>query len=234
MKSIQHYARKLCRRLGYDVKKSSRLILPTISIEAFCDRNVTVNVQELAAKDGNVSVLELLSINALVATRAPKHLFEIGTFDGRTTLNMIANSPDGAVIYTLDLPKNDLGKTAFSLDPRDEKYVDKEVSGARFLRTKWADSVVQLFGDSAKFDFTPYHGRMDAIFIDGSHHFDYVKSDTEAALKLVSPNGLIMWHDYQPDWPGVIEYLEQLYGRGGKFLNLRNISNTSLVYLRNQ
>ena len=35
----------------------------------------------------------------------PPTAFEIGTFDGRTTLNIAANLRPPARVYTLDLPK---------------------------------------------------------------------------------------------------------------------------------
>ncbi len=50
--------------------------------------------------DGNVSDFEIGVINRLVKYNNPKTLFEIGTFDGRTTLNMAAHSGGDALVYT--------------------------------------------------------------------------------------------------------------------------------------
>lgn len=72
-----------------------------------------------------------------------------------------------------------------------------------------ASRIEPLTGDSATFDFGPYLGKMDAIFIDASHSYSYVKADTEAALKMLSPQGTILWHDY-PAYPGIFAYLNEL------------------------
>ena len=44
--------------------------------------SVPINILESASADGNVSLLELLTLNTLVARQSPRALFEIGTFDG--------------------------------------------------------------------------------------------------------------------------------------------------------
>ncbi len=69
--------------------------------------------------DGNVNVAELAVLNALCRTLKPKSIMEIGTFDGRTTLNLALNS--NAQVFTLDLPSN--AETVFQVTGADEKYV---------------------------------------------------------------------------------------------------------------
>lgn len=61
----------------------------------------------------------------------PKLIIEIGTFDGRTTLNLAVNSPPKTKIVTLDLPPNE--ETKFELAPFEEYFVNKPVSGERFV-----------------------------------------------------------------------------------------------------
>jgi len=39
-------------------------------------------------------------------------------------------------------------------------------------------------------------GPFDLIFIDGSHYYEYVKSDTQNALGCLTAGGLVVWHDY--------------------------------------
>ena len=64
--------------------------------------------------------------------RDPGVLFEIGTFDGRTTLNLAAHSRDEARVYTLDLPRAGMDAAGLPLALHDRKYVDKAESGVRF------------------------------------------------------------------------------------------------------
>ena len=45
----------------------------------------------------------------------PAGVFELGTFDGLTTLGIAANAPDSARILTLDLPEDWLADTRFEL-----------------------------------------------------------------------------------------------------------------------
>ena len=237
---IKSVIRKALNRIGVSLQRANPsspiseavpLVLPKVSIPEAIGDKTPILVLEPEASEGNVSLLELLVINTLVAQRAPKFLFEIGTFDGRTSMNMAANAVKDAALYTLDLPKEDLGETAFSLHAADRQYVDKPQSGRRFAGTVHAERITQLYGDSAKFDFSPYYGKMEVIFIDGSHAYDYVKSDTAAALKLAADSALIIWHDYHPFWKEAVQALEELQSSGGVYANLRNIAGTTLVIL---
>src|SRR6185436_7400551 len=126
----------------------------------------------------------------------PQVLFEIGTFDGRTTMNMAANSPAEAHVYTLDLPAAQVENTAFRLELNEDAYVKKPVSGGRFIGSHLNRKITQLFGDSGTFDFSPFAGRVDFMFVDGSHSYEYVLSDTRNVLKMVKEGGIILWHDY--------------------------------------
>ena len=63
-------------------------------------------------------------------------------------LNMAINAPN-AVIYTLDLPSEDIGKVKLDIHPWEEKYILKKNSGSRFsnkdLKTEYNNFwVIQL------------------------------------------------------------------------------------------
>ena len=47
------------------------------------------------------------------------------------------------------------------------------------------------------------------VYIDGAHTCEYVRSDTAAALAMLSPTGTIVWDDYSTG-PGVYEALLEL------------------------
>lgn len=155
-----------------------------------------VSLSPLKARTHNTTEFELVSIVALIKDYKGNNIFEIGTFDGRTTRAMAHNLLDEAgKIYTLNLPS---GSEAVSLetDKVDVGLASKVVSGERFLRTPQEKYIQQLWGDSATYDFSPYHGKMDFVFIDGAHSKDYVESDTKNALQLIKPEGgIIIWHD---------------------------------------
>lgn len=110
--------------------------------------------------------------------------------------------------------------------------VDKPKSGARIDKYRTSHTAVtekihQLYGDSATYDFSTYYDTCSLVFVDGSHTYDYAKSDTAEALKMVKKGGVIIWHDYG-FWKGVTRALEEI--EQDQALGLKNIKGTSLVY----
>lgn len=220
----------ICSHFGVETR-TVELTVPEITIEALLGDPVPVRIPEPTPQDGNVSPLESLVIASLTAARAPARCFEIGTFDGRTTLTLAANCSNGAQVFSLDLPAAQLETTGLALEDADRAYVDKPVVGARLAGRPESQKVTQLLGDSATFDFTPYHARMDLVFVDGAHHYDYVMSDSRHALAMLTPGrGVILWHDYG-GWPGVTRALNRLQATDPAFKDLRHIAGTSLVCL---
>ena len=195
---------------------------------------LNIRLLEPAFCDGNTTLFELFAISSLIRLKKPQTVFEIGTFNGRTTLNMAANSDPQTKIYTLDLPSKDMANTKFGLDEIEKKYVNKPASGAKFSGHPEAKKITQLYGDSAKFDFSPFAGGMDFVFVDASHAYDYVVSDSKAAMQMLrNGKGVILWHDYdQIDWwPGVTKALNEFHESSPKFSRLVHLAGTSLVCL---
>jgi predicted O-methyltransferase YrrM len=189
---------------------------------------------EPAKASGNVRVSELAVLAKAAAATAPgREIIEIGTFDGRTTLNLAVNSDPTTPVFTLDLPPE--LATKFALDHGERKFVEKPAPGARYRQAAppWQDSTVkitQLLGDSGTFDWSAHFGKAGLVFVDGSHAYDYAKHDTEMAFKLVAPGGMVLWHDYGV-WEGVTRALEELEAE--RKLGLKQVRGTSLVFWRN-
>jgi predicted O-methyltransferase YrrM len=185
---------------------------------------------------GNVADFELDVINRLIVHGQPKTLLEIGTFDGRTTLNLAAHSPADAKVYTLDLPPTAVETTALRIDAGDRLFIDKPVSGERFAGAALAGKITQLYGDSAMFDFSALAGRVDFMFVDGSHSYEYVLRDSITALKLAAAPATILWHDYAPEgptaWPGVPKALHELQAADPRFKDLKHIAGSTIVILQ--
>lgn len=172
---------------------------------------------------GDMPIHELMVLCKIVRNRQPKVIFEIGTYLGGTTLQLAANSQ--AEVYTLDLPppghKDYVQPKIW--DPESDVYPDQP--GVRFQGTSYADRIYQLFGDCQAFDFTPYYGKVDLVFVDGCHHYEYVLRDSLNAFKMISPDGVVVWHDYAPYAPGVVQVLNELAGT----IPLKQLAGTSLV-----
>lgn len=181
-------------------------------------------------RNGDVRLSEVAILSALAGSCPPDStLFEIGTFDGRTTFHLAVDSASTCRVHTLDLPSGQA--TQFDVDRRERHLIEKPSSGTWIERLR-ADfpqqtaKIQQHFGDSATFDFSPYHGTCGLVFVDGSHAYDYVKHDTASARQLVQKGGFVLWHDYGV-WSGVTRALEELEATTP--IGLKHIHGTSLV-----
>src|ERR1039457_6271518 len=139
-------------------------LLPSVNADELSETPSKLSMDALDAVYGNVTGLELVLISSFVHRTSPKNCFEIGTFDGRTTLNMALNSPPDGHVFTLDLPVSKIDSTQLPIDSWEKAWINKEQSGARFVAHIVSKKITQLYGDSAAFDFSPYFGKMDLIF----------------------------------------------------------------------
>lgn len=176
--------------------------------ELLTDNELKIILAPVKSNRHNTTVYELAAIAALVKDKGCNQVFEIGTFDGRTTRAMALNLKDEkGKIYTLNLPP-DTAEVSLETGNVDIELATKVKSGERFLHTTEQQFIEQLWGDSAKYDFTTFHGRMDLVFIDGAHSETYVANDTENALHLIKQEGgWIIWHD--APYFGVVKFLKK-------------------------
>lgn len=110
--------------------------------------------------------------------------FEIGTWRGESAINVADVTTD---CYTLNLSKEEL--LALGLN--------EDYAKAQAILSKNNPHITHLEGDSMKFDFAGLNKKFDVIFIDGNHHYEHVKADTQKVFKhLVHENSVVVWHDY--------------------------------------
>ena len=182
--------------------------------------------------DGGTSDAEAW-ILAVLAKRA-RRMFEFGTCTGKTAYLWARNSPADARVMTVTLAPDHLGdyKQEAADDPVDVEFALKESSHTEFLYSDSpvASKVEQLFADSKALDVSPWAASCDLVFVDGSHAYSYVVSDSAKALELVAPGGLVLWHDYAGPRhaSGVYRALNELSER----LPLVRIEGTTLVAYR--
>jgi len=216
---------------GYHHESREPAELPEIGIGALAPADLPIDLRAIESVDGNVTDRELVGICRIVKNLEPARVFEFGTFDGRTTLNMAVNAGAAAKVYTLDLPQSAIEDVLKPIHRDEVRYADKTASGERYRGTDAEGRIVQLYGDSGTFDFTPYYGNIDLVFIDASHTFDYVVNDSLHSLKMLQPSGgTIIWHDYSR-WDGVTGALNQLRKKHPSFSGLKRISGTTLAVL---
>ena len=226
--------RRILESIGYVLALPRSLpipnLLPSIQLEALVSDRTMIEVHSIKSRNGNISTSELILICKLIREKEPKTIFEIGTFDGRTTLNMAANAKD-AIVYTLDLPESYVGQTKLQIEKGDRIYIIKNEFSVFYQGTRYMDRIIQLYGDSGDFDFSEWYRITDFVFIDGSHSYEYVMNDAQIALELVRPDGMILFHDYGETWPGVTRALNELFLTNKRFRGMRHISGTSFAIL---
>ena len=160
-------------------------VYPECSLGEIIRLSDPVQLVELHAKSYNVTETELLCLIALERTAKTTKAFEFGTADGRTSRNLAANLEPGGLLLTLNIAP-DLDST---------HHHDVAV-GQRFLGTAEAARIQQLWGDSRRFDGTPYQAQCQCIFVDADHSVEGVRADSKNALLMVDRQfGLILWHD---------------------------------------
>jgi hypothetical protein len=220
--------RSLSRRLR-GVTRGQKTSLPLADWREVIDP-APIRLLQAPKSSGDVNLAELAVLaSAASASRVGKEIIEIGTFDGRTTLNLAINSRPHLDVFTLDLPSDLAPK--FALAQGEAAFVQKPRSGRHFREAPaaWAGParrITQLFGDSATYDWSAHLGRAGLVFVDGSHAYDYVVADTDTALRLVTNKGMVIWHDYGV-WDGVTRALEEI--EASRHLGLRHVRGTSLV-----
>ena len=187
--------------------------------------NVNLTLKHLPHDEGHVSILELLILSAFASKlNETQNVLEIGTFEGITSLNCSLNA-NNSKVYTIDLP---LGHTLDELQNSEYLDYDKDLINSDNRRSdilKNISNVIQLYGDSTKFDFSKTDYSM--AFIDGGHDYQTVKSDTENILKYINKPGSVFWHDYDVT-NDVGHYLLNISDE----YDIKWIKNTRLCYLK--
>lgn len=169
-----------------------------------------------------------------VLSKKAENVFEFGTGTGKTAYLMAVNSLPNGRVTTLTIGP-DQGAEYKDEEGDDRKLARaalEEAAFSQFLYTGAAAEakIHQLFEDSKEFDETPYLGRCDLVFIDGAHTYSYIKSDSEKALRMVKPGGIVLWHDYHG--PGRAKDVFRALNELAESLPLLHIAGTNLVAYR--
>jgi predicted O-methyltransferase YrrM len=151
--------------------------------------------------------------------KAQRHL-EFGTWEGAGAV-LVARCTS-AEIWTLNLPGGEVSadgtahyERGFAPDepvPDGALPVRTDASTGQVYRTDagafigwqyraagYGSRVHQILADSRAWDTSAFpDGFFDTVLIDGGHTSDVVTSDTEKALRLLRPGGLMIWHDFCP------------------------------------
>lgn len=176
----------------------------------------------------SITLLELNTIVAIEKFIKARNVLEIGTYDGGTTINLAANLEEAGMVYSLDLPKDFKG-FSLNISSFNDNKIDNTTVGLQYKNTKYENNVKQIYADSGTYDYEKLKTKFDLFFIDGCHDYEYVKKDTEQALKYTKKGGIIIWHDYSMI-EDVANYLDELSAE----IKIYAISGTRLAVAINK
>lgn len=179
---------------------------------------------------GSTPIRDLLSFIALAMAQQPQAALEFGTFWGSTTANLAKNLPH-ATIHTIDLPPDDeLARALTAGQPVDDIHlIESRQLGKAFRNAPFSTRIVQHTGDTATYDYSAIKDPLTFFLVDGSHTYEYAKSDTLVSLRLAAGPSTIVWHDCDEIHPGVTRWLGELIDTG---LPVKRIAGTVAAFLK--
>ncbi len=180
--------------------------------------------------EGATPFEDVAAILALAIAQQPKGVLEIGTFWGSTTANLARNLPL-AKVHTIDLPLDAAGlEESIAGQPvNDLHLIQSRQVGRAFRGTALEARITQHFGDTAKYDYGVISDPISFFMIDGSHTYEYAKSDTLVCLRLAKGPSTLAWHDCNQWQPGVTKWLVEMIDAG---LPVKRVKRSAVAYLQ--
>jgi predicted O-methyltransferase YrrM len=232
-----HYLRALQRKgkrlLNLDYAYRERLPVKAFK-ELFPEYDgAPISLARYEFHPAGVRMNELTYLCYLSGYFSDAQVFEFGTSVGRTTINLCLNVRGRGHVYSLDLPQNYQHESDQIPYAAIQQAEVQEFPRAQFISEHRSPLPITLLtGNSLEFDFSPFYGRMDLIFIDGGHSLEVVAKDSEHAFKLLKKDGgVIIWHDYWSfNCPEVVQSVNALTSKHRLF----QIAGTRMaIYVRN-
>jgi predicted O-methyltransferase YrrM len=150
--------------------------------DVFGDFNETIS--PFAFLDGGSLPTDLALLKKLARQFPDCSYFEIGTWRGESVANVAAIAKE---CFTLNLSDEEMA--GLGLSP---EYIKQHR-----LYSEKLENVTHLRGNTLNYDFSALNRKFDLIFIDGDHHFEMVKNDTEQVFRyLLHEKSVVVWHDY--------------------------------------
>jgi predicted O-methyltransferase YrrM len=158
--------------------------LPVVEWDDLFRPGFQETVEPFAFLDGGSLPVDIALLKGLARRFSACNYFEIGTWRGESAANVASVASQ---CYTLNLSEKEML----------EKGMSKEYTGLHGFFSQKKKNITHLQGNSLTFDFAALQKKFDLIFIDGDHHFDVVKNDTEKVFAhLVHEHSIVVWHDY--------------------------------------
>jgi len=210
-------------------KKSLAQIPEVPLIDLIGNRRAFVRLDIQRHQDGMLPQEHAIALLALADLENPSVVLEIGTFCGHTT-RLLAQTLPMATIHTVDLPLDYVvgSDSKDSLRKDDFHLITQRAVGKEFNDQPEAGRIRQHLVDTAQTDFAFAKGA-SFFFIDGSHTYDYVKSDSEKCFDLCQGKGVFVWHDCDLNHAGVASFLSEWKSNGREIVRIKG---TSIAYYK--
>jgi predicted O-methyltransferase YrrM len=157
--------------------------LPVVDLEELFP-GFSANVPVFAFLDGGSLPTDIALLMKLAEGFNACSYFEIGTWRGESVVNVAEVAND---CFTLNLSDKEMRAMGQS-----EEYI-----GLTGFFSKNKQNITHLRGNSKTYDFAGLNKKFDLIFVDGDHHYESVKNDTQKVFAhLVHENSIVLWHDY--------------------------------------
>lgn len=158
--------------------------LPVLDPSELFGKNYSEDIKIFTFLDGGSLLTDVALLKCLARQFENCRYFEIGTWRGESAVNLADICRE---VFTLNLSEEEMK----------ELGVPGETIAQQDMFSKDNDSIVHLKGNSRHYNFAAIAKKFDLIFIDGSHHYEDVKNDTEKVFThLVHDNSVVVWHDY--------------------------------------
>lgn len=157
--------------------------LPTIDIlDLFT--SFEESLQPYSYLEGTSQTIDIALLKALARRYDHCRYLEIGSWRGESVANVASIADECISISFSDEEMRQLG---FS-----NKFIQNNYFFSKDLK-----NVTHIRHNSRTFDFSPFLGSIDLVFVDGDHSYEGVKIDTHNAFRLLRDHSsVIVWHDY--------------------------------------
>lgn len=159
-------------------------------------RRLALSIDDAGTLHGAASPRQVASI--LKLAKGHEQVVEIGTGAAWTTIALALADPSRRIV-SYDPVRHDAVDRYLALAPEATRQID-------FVKGPGEQPLEPV---STGF-----------LFVDGNHEHDSTVATYEAWRDRLEPGAVVVFHDYDPGWPGVISAVEQLGLRGSAQLGM--------------
>lgn len=161
-------------------------------------------------------------------------IVEIGSFLGKSTcwLGLGAKAAGRESVTAVDvfLPLSFMA----SSENEEDQNIAREGSSLPFFlenieKFGLSDQVEHIQGKSQEVAKDWDSGSIRLLFIDGCHYYEHVKADFHSWAPHVQCGGIIAFHDYSDNWPGVKQFYDEFIQGNPDYSELLTCYTTKFV-----